>query len=185
MRQGGSDGRSWNGGAAGEYVYYGDPQDNAGPFALLYAKRRGRDVPWDMDAYERKAKLLSSLPVAWLFGKLAGYPVFTQHINTVFLAHLAAGRKPPQSMRWLWEGNPFYSATAGVKCDVAYPLIHRMTRGHTKRMTRHVPLCNRKPSSWPFRGHPFDTYILSGVPIPDEEYTPIWQVIADALQGEL
>ena len=164
------------------YWYEEKPQSFAGPAGLRFAIDNGASLN---DPFQIKSRARLMVLGGWSFGYLVRwFSWLRQHVNSMFLAYLVLGKKPPTSMLWLCEDNPFYSYIAGVKCETVYPDMHRMSEGETVERSEVVPLCKRKPSSWVFRQWLKGEYIREG----DQklsEYTPAAELVGFYLQSTL
>lgn len=149
------------------YWFLRKPQAFAGPAGLHYA------------GLGAKPQCKWMLLAAWVYGLT--YPLFESHLNSIMLAHLIHDKKPPSTMRKLYESNPFYAAIAGIKSAVKYPSIYRYTQATTEKRNEIQPFELCEPSSWPFRRNPYNWYTSAGEP-QQEGYVPIWQVVGEYLQ---
>jgi len=156
------------------------PQSFAGPAALHWAApntawKNGRPTvtAWTM--------VLTAPLFGYLVKPISG---LRQHINSVFLAHLLLGKKPPRSMSWLAEWNPFYSYIYGRKCEVTWPTNRRTSAGYEEEKNLPQALAFRKPGSWPVKQWPYKNYIRSGAPV-NRYYTPVCELACLYLQETL
>jgi hypothetical protein len=153
------------------YWFLRKKQAFEGPAGLCYAGL-GTEPP--------TAKLLRI--VAWVYGLT--YPLFESNLNSIMTAFLIVGKKPPFTMRRLYESNPFYAAIAGIKKKEPYPSMYRYTKGTTETTKEVQPFVLCEPSSWPFRRNIYNLYS----PFGEQEqygYVPIWRVVGDYLQDML
>lgn len=164
------------------YWYKEKPQSFAGPVGLRFAIDNGAHLN---DPFRIKSRARWMALVGGLFGYLVRWVGWLrQHVNSMFLAYLILGKRPPDSMLWLCEDNPFYSYIAGKKCSTTYPDMRKTSGGHTVDRSYIVPLCMRKPTSWVFRQWPKSEYIREGVP-QNSAYTPAAELVGDYLQSTL
>lgn len=168
------------------FWYKKKPQSFAGPAALKWsnkcAKMKNKPLVENPFNIDRKAQLMTS--TGWLFGNLCRWFKYPrQHINSYWLAYLCLNKKPPKAMLWMAEENPFFSFIAGIKCVVSYPELYRTSEGYEIMRKVVMPLCLCEPSAWIFRRDPFVEYVRKGM--PTKQYTPIWKVVGDYLQGLL
>jgi len=165
------------------FWYRKKPQSFAGPAALLFAINCGAklDNPFNIESRAKWMRFLNPF-----FGYLVRwFHWFRQHINSQFIAHLINDSKPPSSMLWLCEENPFFSAIAGIECSVEYPKSwSRFQKYETKDVDDIQPLKNRKPSAWIFRSWPKAEY-TGALPYAGSAYTPTAMVVGEYLQQHL
>ena len=158
--------------------FYRSGQSFAGPAGLQFAIENGADL---QSPYDIGSKISWFTFSGSFFGFFARYITsLRQHINSVFLSYLIENDRPPKSMRWMAEHNPFYSAICRKIVIEEYPPMNKTTEGKTVERKEIVPLVLRKPSSWLFRGDPYSEYVRDGDPM-DWSYTPISQLTADYL----
>jgi len=167
------------------YWYKKKPQSSAGPLGMYFANRVGANVKFEGDLKKKAEASLQLTKVGFPFGVAVRYVSgLRQHINTMFMAYLAKGKKPPFTMSWVADGNPFFSYIFGKKCEVEYPPLTANRDGRSVTQKKVVPLKDRKPCSWIFRIYPNNKYIQDGE-LLDQSYTPIFRVVADYLQSTL
>ena len=163
--------------------YIEKPQSHAGPLGLKFAMDNGAklNVP---DYLKEKGKSSIKLTMlGWVFGyAVRRISSLKQHINTMFTAYLAKGKKPSRSMRWMYEENPYYSYIGGKKCSDEYPDMRKLVNKTSTKSKTVVPMKFTKPSTWIFRRDPFLRYEgdHSG-----QEYVPIARLSAEYLQMTL
>jgi hypothetical protein len=167
------------------FWYYEKPQEAAGPLGLKIALNHGATITVPPYMNDKITSALSLTRYGWAFGVVARYvKAIRGHANAMFMAYLASGKKPPSTMLWLCEENPFFSAIAGKKCDVTYPPRRRFVQGKTKTVNRVVALQNTEPCIWPFRRDPFSCYYDAGSgELTDDAYVPVYKVVGDYLQS--
>jgi hypothetical protein len=165
--------------------YKKKPQSFAGPVGLQLAIDNGANLQTPFSIHER-AYLYTK--IAWLYALVLEWPIIgkwmRQHLNSMWLAHLLVGKKPPKNLLWTARYNPFYSYIAGIKMDVEIPPDTRYTNGYTIERKYVVRLCERKPSSWIWRNWPKSEYMPEGK-ISDWSYTPIAYLAAKYFQETL
>lgn len=158
------------------------PQSFAGPVGFRFAIDCGAHLN---DPFHVKNKARWMTRGGWAFGYLVKYfSWLRQHVNSMFLAYLVLEERPPSSMLWLCEENPFFSYIAGKKCSVDYPNMARTSEGYSVDTDDIVPLSECKPSAWIFRRWPKSRYVREGSP-QGARYTPTAQVVGDYLQSTL
>jgi hypothetical protein len=153
------------------YWYLQKPQSFAGPAGLHYA-----------GLGPRPAVAPVFRCIAWVYGLT--YPLFESHLNSIMLAFLIDGKKPPATLEKICLSNPFYAAIYGERVYQEYPPMYRYTEGFSETHNTIVPLANCEPSSWVFRRNPYKEYQCKGV-VEQHGYTPIWQVVGEYLQEML
>jgi len=161
------------------------PQSFAGPAAIWWANKHGASIPTaGLPNPMFKAKVFCML------GRLFGHAVkyiswLRQHVNSMFLAYLLLGKKPPASMAWLAYDNPFYRYIYGIKDVVAkFPDPRKYNRGKRIYVDEYVDFKDREPDSWPAKNWPYAKYTREGEPL-GWQYTPICELVTYYLQGTL
>jgi len=165
------------------YWYKEKPQSHAGPLGLKFAMDNGAqlNVPYYLQEKWRSSMKLTK--IGWAFGYSVRYiTALRQHINTMFTAYLAKGKKPPRSMRWMYEENPYYSYIGGKKCEIEYPDMHKMENKKKTKCKDVQHMKYTKPTTWIFRRDPYAKYEGTKGNL---EYTPIARLAAEYLQRTL
>jgi hypothetical protein len=167
------------------YWYKEKAQASAGPLSLQFAVKCGAaiTVPDYLKDKWKSADRLSML--GWAFGFMCKPISFLrQYTNSIWLAHLATGKKPASTMLWMCQDNPLYSYIAGKKCSAEYPDLHKTSMAETVEKKDIVPMAKREPDIWVFKNWPYDEYVRSGQ-VAAEQYVPLCRVAGDYLQSTL
>lgn len=168
------------------------PQAMAGPLALAIGRRLGVHIPqkWTTVFPKPSTVLLVHPVIAGLYGAVVRYTPFrqalAQHLNTVFLAHMAEGLTPPDSLRWAAKGNPFYAFAYGEHLPLSSIRLPDLRPYEQEEKITHnsvVIMGQREPSPWVWKQWPY-TECRGGARI-DMEYTPTAHYVAYWLQKTL
>lgn len=136
------------------YWYKEKEQSFAGPAMLQWSSDKGVEYKTKMN--KKPMAVLLAL-IAPIFGILIRFiPKLRQHINSVMLAHLLLGIKPPVTMEFLAEDNMIYSYLYKKKCTVLYD----------------------NTGIWPAKDYDDES-------IKEQEYTPICNLIGIYLQESI
>lgn len=163
--------------------YKEDPQSSAGPLGLEFALQNGANIniPEYLQKSIEQAKKLTTWGFVFGLSSRAISPL-RQHLNTMFMAYLINGKKPPLTMRWAYKENPFFSYVGGEKCSVKYPDNRKLKDEIKIKKHAVAELEKTKPNAWVFRRDPFIEY--TGEPT-SMQYVPIWMVVGEYLQNTL
>jgi hypothetical protein len=162
--------------------YVSKPQAFEGPAALEFAIQCGAQIKSPFNPGPTARFMVAT---ASAFGWMSKWSSWLRgYLNSMWTAHLVLKKKPASSMLWSAEENPFFSYIAGNKCDVAYPSMRRYLKSSETSEKKVVPFQKAKPSAWPFRRDPFNSYSGDGEQ-EQESYTPIAQLVGDYLQRTL
>ena len=163
--------------------YKEKPQSSAGPLGLKFAMDNGAKLNVPDYLKEKWESGMNLTKLGWAFGFSVRYiSSLKQHINTMFTAYLAKGKKPSWSMRWMYEENPYYSYIGKKKCFVEYPDMHKLANTKKTESKKVVDMKYAKPSTWIFRRDPLTKYEGDRT---DIEYTPIARLVGEYLQMSL
>ena len=158
----------------GKYWVLRKPQAFAGPAAYNWARKQGCALGYDVDT-PWTASLFTNGLFAWMFGHATKFiSGLEQHMNSVMLAHLLKDDRPPKSMRWMAENNPFWSIITGDDFYTSnFPPMTDMQGGRTIDKGEPTEFHQRDPGPWPGKNHPHKMYQYDIPPAPaGDEYTP-------------
>lgn len=153
----------------------------AGPASYLWAQEVGCDLPplWGdlRDDTRAWSSVFTNGLVAGPFGWLSRiFRGLDQHVNSVMLAHLLEGDRPPSSLAWAAHDNPFYQYIYGKVMTTMpkFPIQWDIKGAYKERVGKAVPFDRRPPGPWPAKNHPRSEYIMPTPALPQtgDVYTP-------------
>ena len=163
--------------------YKEKPQSHAGPLGLKFAMDNGAQLMVPDYLKEKWESGIKLTKIGWAFGFSVKYiSGLKQHINTMFSAYLAKGKKPSWTMRWMYKENPYFSYIGRKKCVVEYPDMHKLNNVKKTKCKKVVDMKYAKPTTWIFRRDPLTKYEGDK---SDREYTPIARLTGEYLQMSL
>ena len=159
----------------GKHYTLKKPQAFAGPAAYCWARDQG--CKFDETGIEKPK--MTGLFTNKLFSTIFGYAAtwispLRQHINSVMLAHLLEDDKPPKSLRYYSQNNPFYSVITGEDYyTYAFPPNYDLEGGRVVDSEAPTAFDRRAPGPWPGKNHVTSlyTYDIPMVPVGNP-YTP-------------
>lgn len=167
-----------------DFWYRKKPQSFAGPVGLYYAIDCGAGItPGWVKAPHFTAKVFTWL-APWFGHLVKHFEWLRQHVNSMFLAHLLLGRKPPQSMQWLAHDNPFYLYLYRIPLETEWPDLHKYSEAHIEERQDFVPFEEREPDSWVAKNWPYHRYVRTGTAF-ERHYVPFCELASRYLQATL